>query len=429
MVGSDATLSEISSMLQRWTVRLLPILLLVSATWAQSWTRFRGPNGQGRAEATEIPVEWEPSAYRWKTTLPGEGHSSPVVWGNQLFITCGNKAIPEGLLLALDATTGRILWQKAYSLTRYTMNSLNSYAASTPVVDAEQVFVLWPTADELTLAALDHDGNEQWSKTFGPIHSSHGPCVSPMLYEDMVIFAQEQRENDKDLHSRWLAVDKATGEIRWQLPRDNAKISHVAPCVFTDASGADQLIFSSLAHGVTGVDPGTGRVLWEVSGLFDGRTIGSPVIAGDYVVATCGAGGSGSVMAVVQPGAGSSEARLVHKIESRLISFIPSPIVVKSRLYTFHDQGTISCWDLDKGAPIWSQRYAGRFHGSPIAVGDYLYCMTTEGQVVVLRAGDAYEVVAVNPLGDKSEATPAVANNRLYLRTLTSVICVAGREG
>jgi outer membrane protein assembly factor BamB len=422
-------------MLQRWTVRLWPVLLLAAATCAQSprvdqgnlWTRFRGPNGQGRAETTGIPVEWAPSDYRWRTTLPGEGHSSPVVWGNKLFITCSNKDIPEGTVLALDATTGRILWQKTYPLTRYTMNSVNSYAASTPAVDAEQVYILWPTADELTLAALDLDGNQRWIRTFGPIHSNHGPCVSPILYDDLVIFAQEQRENDRGLHSRWLAVDKATGEIRWQLPRGNAKISHITPCVFTDASGADQLIFSSLAHGVTGVDPKTGRLLWEISGLFDVRTIGSPVIAGDYVVATCGAGGSGTVMVVVQPGTDSRQARLVHKIESRLVSFVPTPIVVDGRLYTFHDQGTISCWDVEKGEPIWSRRHAGRFHGSPIAIGDHLYCMTTEGQVVVLRAGDEYEVVAANPLGEKSEATPAVANDRLYLRTLTSVICVAGR--
>ncbi len=422
--GSAVLLSEDMLMTHRWIVQLLLVLLLAATVHAQQWTRFRGPNGQGVIGAQGIPTQWTASDYAWRTTLPGEGLSSPVVWGDKVFITSCREAGPEGIVLALDAATGDIVWQKTYPLPKYMMNSLNSYAASTPAVDAERLYVLWPTADELTAVALDHDGNEIWSKAFGPITSSHGPCVSPVLYDDMVIFTQEQRENDKGLRSRWLALDKATGAIRWQLPRDDAKISHISPCVFTEASGADQLVFSSLAHGVTGVDPQTGKVLWEVPNLFDGRTIGCPVIAGDYVVATCGASASGSVMAVIEPGAASRPARLVHKIENRLISFIPTPIVVGQRLYTFHDQGTISCWDVAKGEPIWSQRYPGRFHGSPIAIGDRLFCTTTEGQVLVLAASDEYRLLATNDLAEKSESTPAVANDRLYLRTLTTLTCL-----
>lgn len=411
-------------MLDRWMVRLLSVLLLAAAGQAQQWTRFRGPNGQGAVSAPDIPAAWTPSDYAWRTTLPGEGLSSPVVWADRVFVTSCRRSGPEGVVLALNAATGDILWRRTCSLAKYQMNSANSYAASTPAVDADRLYVLWPTADELTAVALDHAGNEKWIKTFGPITSNHGPCVSPILYEDMLIFAQEQRENDKGLRGRWLALEKATGEIRWQLPRDDAKISHVTPCVFTDASGVDQLIFSSLAHGVTGVDPRTGKVLWEIPDLFDGRTIASPVVAGRYVVATCGAGASGTVMAIIEPGAASRPARLVHKIESRLIPFIPTPIVVADRMYAFHDQGTISCWDVAQGEPLWSQRYSGRFHGSPIAIGDRLFCTTTEGQVIVLAAADEYRLLATNDLAEKSASTPAVANDRLYLRTLTSLVCL-----
>ncbi|MBN1362487.1 MAG: PQQ-binding-like beta-propeller repeat protein, partial [Sedimentisphaerales bacterium] len=169
-------------MLYGWTVRLLPILLLATTTRAQQWTRFRGPNGQGPADAQAIASEWKSSDYAWRATLPGEGLSSPVVWADKVFVTSCHESGPVGLVLALDAGTGDILWQKTYALTKYMMNSSNSYAASTPAVDAERVYVLWPTADELTAVALDHEGHEAWTKDFGSIRSNHGPCVSPMLY-------------------------------------------------------------------------------------------------------------------------------------------------------------------------------------------------------------------------------------------------------
>ena len=222
-----------------------------------------------------------------------------------------------------------------------------------------------------------------------------------------------------------MAVDKATGQIQWELKRSNAKLSYMTPCLFTDETGSDQLIFTSLVHGVTAVDPKEGKVLWEIADIFDGRTIGSPVFVDGCIVATCGAGGGGTVMVVIKPGSRTTQAELMHKIKNRFIPFIPSGIAVKDRLFTFHDQGTIACWNVRQGQMLWSERYRDKFYGSPVAVDDRLYCISAKGDVVVIRAGDRYELMAVNPLGEESQATPAISENRLYLRTLTFLTCIA----
>jgi outer membrane protein assembly factor BamB len=414
-------------MRNNWAVLLLTTLVL-SCTHAQEWTRFRGPNGQGRIEAPGIPVQWTEADYAWKTALPHAGHSSPVIWGDRLFVTCSDKSKATGIVLGLNASTGHILWKKEYQLTKYPMNALNTYGASTPAVDADAVYVLWTTTAQFSLVKLDHSGQELWKKDYGPINTKHGPCISPMLYRDMVIFTQESRDNSKGLGSRWLAVNQKDGAIRWQIKRDptGVKNDYMTPCVYTDPTGKEQLIFSSQCNGVTGVDPLSGQIIWEVPLSFKGRTISSPVLAGDLVIASDGAGSSGKVLAMVKAGSAGKTGEVLHRIETRLAPFVPTSIVLKNRLYTFHDMGTIVCWDLQTGKPIWQEKTKSKFYGSPIAVGERIYCISTKGEVLVLQAGDEYKLLATNSLGEKSQATPAVANGKLYLRTLTSLACVTG---
>lgn len=408
--------------------KLVVILALTfcsySHTSAQEWTRFRGPNGQGHSHAKKIPVKWSPKDYLWTADLPGTGHSSPVIWGDKLFITCCDQKQARASLLAVSTADGKTLWQRDYQLIGSPMNKLNSYAASTPAVDKDRVFVIWPTANELSVIALDHDGNEKWRKTFGPVYGKHGPCVSPMLYDDLVVFTQEQRTNDKGLKSRWLALDRNDGQIRWDIPRDNGGfISHATPCVNTDDSGRQYLVFSSLVYGISAVNPKDGSILWEQLG-FSVRALTSPVLAENLIIASCGSGASGKTLMAVRPASKAKPASVAYKIEDRTVPFVPSVIVANGLLFTFHDQGQVVCRDVQTGAEKWAEKPGGRFFGSPVCVEDRLYCMNLDGDVVVLRAAEKYELLAVNPLGEKTQATPAVADGVLYLRTLTKVFAV-----
>ena len=405
-------------------------LAIANIAIGQEWTRFRGPNGQGISEAKTIPVRWTDQDYNWTTTLPATGHSSPVIWDKRVFVTCEDPASPGGILLALDTETGRILWQKAYVLTGYRFHNDNSYAVATPVVDADYVYVLWQTAKETILAALDHTGHEVWRRDFSGVYSRFGPGPSPAVIDDIVVFAHEHRENDKGYESMWIAVDRKTGQIRWNTKRQNSEISYSTPCTYAPAKGELQLIFTSEAHGITAIDPADGSVIWEVQSALPARAVSSPVVAGNLLIGTCGKGGAGKQLTAVRTMTSSDHRRaeLAYVCTGRSAPYVPTPLAKDGLLYTFHDQGDVSCVNVEDGELIWREKPGGKFYGSPVSVNGRLYCINRDGRVIVLRAGREYELLAVNPLGEKSQATPAIANGVMYLRTFSHVISIGGQD-
>ena len=423
-------------MFRRYTVApmtrssaLLLILAFCGVTAGQEWSRFRGPNGQGISDAQGIPIRWTEADYNWKVKLPAGGHGSPVVWGQRVFVTCETPGGAGGILLALDVRMGTTLWQKSYDLTSYRFHNDNSYAVTTPVVDAEHVYVLWQTSGEVILVALDHKGREVWRRDFRGVHSRFGSGPSPTVCGDIIAFAYEHWENDKGLESTWIGLDRRTGRTRWTTKRHNKEISYSTACVYSPAGAKPQLIFTSEAHGMTAVDPADGSVVWEVPFTQVARAVSSPVIAGDLLIATCGKGGAGKELAAVRivPGSGGQRAELAYTCSGRSAPYVPTSLARDGLLYTFHDQGHVSCLQLDTGEALWCEKPAGRFYGSPVWVNGLLYCIDRDGRVVVLRAGRNYELLAVNPLDEKSHATPAVAGGVMYLRTYSHVIALGGK--
>jgi outer membrane protein assembly factor BamB len=397
----------------------------------QEWTRFRGPNGQGISDAETIPVKWTEKDYNWKIKLPGGGHSSPVLWGEKLFITSGDQKTTHSIIIALNALDGKELWQKEYVLSKYRPNRLNSFATATPAVDAEHVYVLFTSPEETTLAALDHAGMEIWSRKFEGVHCQHGAGSSPIIIDEIVVFTHEHEGDGTDAKSAWIAVNRKTGKTHWALERKTSpKTSYSTPCVYSPITGDSQLIFTSLAHGMTGVDQRTGNVVWESAFAFISRVISSPVIADGLLIGTCGDYGAGKRLIAIRPGADdkSSQPTEIYKIESSAAPYVPTSIAKDGLLFTFHDRGDVSCLRSATGEQIWREKPAGRFFGSPVWVDGKLYCITVDGDVVVVRAAETYELLAVNPLGETSHATPAVAGGRMYLRTYSHLFSIGGKK-
>lgn len=411
----------------RVVVVLAAVFTLAMSVQAENWPRFRGPNGQGISDAATIPVKWSEADYRWRIELPGGGHSSPVVWGDRVFVTCGDDKTLRGVLLCLSAGNGRELWRKDFPLEKHPLNTLNSYASATPALDADRVYVLWPGPAGSRLAALTHDGRDVWTIPLPGVRARHGAGSSPIVYGDFVIVSREQ-DKAGDQKSVWLAIDGKTGEIRWRYEHpENDNASYSTPCVWCDKSGREQLIFSSNTHGIAGVDPQSGAVLWKTPASLPARVVSSPVLADGLVIATCGEGGRGIRLAAVKPPeADGSAPTEVYAIDRGVTPYVPVSVVHDGLLFGFHDQGTVSCLRSATGEVLWSEKPAGKYFGSPVCVGDRLYAITTDGNVVVLRAGPRYELLAVNPLGEKSHATPAVADGRMYLRTFSHLIAVGG---
>lgn len=387
------------------------------------WTRFRGPNGTGISNASTIPVKWTEEDYVWKIAIEGEGHSQPVFWENKLFLT---SAVDDGdrrLVHCLDAETGKELWRKEFNSTSHSKHKFNSFASATPAVDAEQVYVAFSTPQAYTLTALDHEGQVRWTANLGPFESQHSCGTSPIVFEDMVILGNEQ-----DGKSSLVAVDRKTGNYRWETPRRTAVVAYSTPMIYEPEQGDPQLIFNSQAHGVSAVDAGTGKPLWEVAAL-NKRSCSSPVLAGGLLFGSCGSGGGGNYLIAVKPGStgNGSEANLAYKID-RAAPYVPTPVAYGDLLFLWNDKGIVSCVESPTGKVVWQQRIGGNYFGSPIRVQDRIYCMSADGECVVLSAGDKFQLLAKNDLGEGSHSTPSICNGRLYLRTFGHLICLGGAK-
>ena len=405
---------------------LFPVILiwaLHAPAMAQEWTRFRGPDGSGvAASGADIPAKWSDRDVRWKVDLPGVGHSSPVLWGDRIFLTCADEQTGTATLVCLNAADGSLRWKRDYTSENYRHHGENSYASSTPTADAERVYVCLMQPRQLQVVALDHDGKDAWTADLGPFVTQHGGGHSPVVFEDIVVVANDQDGPGSSI----VALDRKTGQKKWTSPRKSYRFSASTPCVYRPTDGGPaQLIFTSWAHGITGIDPKNGLVLWELPEAFDARTVGSPVAANEagVVIASCGEGPGGHWITAVKPGSGGAKPDVVYKI-SKMSPYVPTPIVKGNLLFFWADGGTVTCARADSGAMVWQERVGGSYFGSPVCAGDKLYCVSKRGEVVVIAAAEKFELLARNELGEKSHATPAVANGRMYVRTYGKLFCI-----
>jgi outer membrane protein assembly factor BamB len=411
------------------------IALSAMVSNGQEWTRFRGPNGTGISDARTIPTQWTPADYNWKVELPAVGHSSPVLWGDRIFLTGADDESATRSVFCLRAGDGKLLWSKEFKSQHHRRHQLNSFASATPALDAERVYVVWSTPDEYTLTALTHGGDVVWQRDLGPFISQHSCGISPIVVDDLVILGNDQdKEDEKDtsLHGKsfLIAVDARSGETQWKIDRDSAVVAYSTPCLHRTAAGGSELIFNSQAHGITAVDPGSGHVNWEVRGLFDKRSCSSPVVTdGNLIIGTCGSGGGGNYVVAIKPGTSgdANSGSLVYKIEKQA-PYVPTPIAKGELLFLWGDNGIVSAVRAKTGETLWQKRVGGTYYGSPVCVDDHLYCVNTEGEVVVLQAGEEFAELGRNPLGEVCHSTPAVAGGRMYLRTYRHLISLGGKS-
>jgi outer membrane protein assembly factor BamB len=396
--------------------------LSASPVFAQEWVRFRGPNGAGQSDATTIPAAWTADEVLWKVELPGKGNSSPVLWGDRIFLTSADVADGTRHVLCLSARDGRILWQRDYPAATYPVHQQNTFASSTPVADAKRVYCAWATPEELTLLAFDHEGNELWRLPLGAFTSQHGFAASPLVYKNLVILP-----NDQDGDSFLVAVDGASGTIRWKIPRPvlvEQNASYSAPCIRQRAGHPDELIVVGRSQGIASLDPTSGSTHWDVKSL-ERRPVGSPILFEDMILAACGDGaGNNAVVAIQPPADGDAEPKEVYRIDRTLAPYVPTMVAHGKLVFLWNDRGIASCIDGATGKIHWRQRIGGNYFSSPVRVADRIYGVSVDGEVVCLSASQEFQELGRSALGETTRATPAVAGGRMFLRTESHLLAV-----
>jgi outer membrane protein assembly factor BamB len=335
-----------------------------------------------------------------------------------------------------DAATGKLLWKDEIPGPVEAFNAQNSLASSTPVADAAGVIWLWGTRDNLRAEAYSHSGERRWHADLGPFNTEHGFAGSPALWRDLLVVPMEQ-----DGPSRVVALDTATGKQRWMLEREKARTAYSPPLVLEGQEGSPrppQIVLGSMAHGLTGIDPATGRVLWERKCL-PKRSVSCPVVvaqsrgeAGErIIVGTCGdGGGDNTLVAVRAPVAGDAsgetiEPEVAYQIDRSAAPYVPSPLAVGERLYLWGDRGVVTCVNATTGEVRFRGRVGGTFSASPVAVGGAILNVSADGEVIVLADSDEFEILGRTALGEEVRSSPAVADGRLFIRSAGRLACLA----
>jgi outer membrane protein assembly factor BamB len=462
-------------------------LVMAGAATDTDWSRFRGPNGSGVSNTKNLPAEFGPDKnVVWKVDLP-EGYSSPIIHGDRIFLT-GLRG-QSLLTIAVDRTTGKVLWEREAPRTRTEkLDKRNRPAAASAATDGEFVSVFF---GDYGLITYDVNGKELWKQPLGPFNNIYGMGASPIIVDDKVILSCDQSTN-----SFIAAWDKKTGKEIWRTERKEAKSGHSTPIVWAPSNGRTQILLPG-SFLLTAYDPADGKRLWWVGGLsFEMKS--TPVIKGDtlYIngfgapennpgnhvailtseeafkgdadkdgklarpempsdharrmgVAVADINGDrmldrdewdyykaamdsdNGILAIRLGGSGDMTGKSVRWKYHRGIPQLPSPLIYENVLYMVNDGGGIvTMLNPETGDLLTQGRLPGgsdTFYSSPVAGDGKVYISSEKGQVFVLPPGPKLEPLAVNDMGDGIYATPALVDSRIYLRTVNTLYCFGSK--
>jgi outer membrane protein assembly factor BamB len=404
---------------------------------AENWPQWRGPGGQGVSTERTLPLEWAPDRnVAWKTELPGSGLSSPIVWGDRVFVTAvvegeivpGAKAVTHTVdgeawvhpasisadrthafkVVALDARTGRILWERTpYEGTVYdARHRRSSFAGPTPVTDGEMVFAYFGPEG---LYAYDFNGQQAWKVIEKFPTLGLGAGTSPVLFESLIII---QRDEDNGDHSEIVAYNKKTGKEAWRTKR-HTQISWGTP-VIVEAAGRKELVAMG-TEATIAYDPRTGKELWRARGV-QSNAIHTPIVGRGLVIVT--AGYPEKRVLAIRPGDVPADRRIAWEY-TKGTAYVVSNILYDGYLYLLTDNGIVTCLDPATGVV----KYEGgrppkpaKFMGSPVAFGGYVALTSEDGETFLVKAGPAHAIERTNSIDEPVFSSPAIANGRIYIR-------------
>jgi len=415
-------------------------LLLLSLTWPavsapdpklspdpsapqskSNWPRFRGPSGQGVSGETAVPWHWTATSnVAWKVSVPGEGWSSPIVWDNHLFLTTTTDDGVSCRVLSFNRDSGQIRWNReVFQQIPLRKEGKNSYATPTPVTDGQRVYAVFGDG---SIAALTYDGSIVWTNRQVRFYSQHGLAASPILYKDLLIMPFDGSSTGEVKRIGWqipwdqsfiLGIDIRTGQVRWKGSRGLSRIAHVTPNL--SRFGNRDLLISGAGDVIQAFDPNTGERIW--SAYSQGEGVVPSVVLGEDLIYTASGFEKPTIRAIRPGGQGDVTSSHIAWEQKKGVPAIPSFIYLKPHLYTLTESGVAQCLDGKTGEVVWSERLDGRFSASPVLVEGRIYCLSEEGQTVVIEAKPEFKILARNSLNEKSQASMAVATKHFFIRS------------
>jgi outer membrane protein assembly factor BamB len=427
---------------------------------AQQWPAFRGANASGVADGHATVVKWDITTGEnlvWRTPIPGVAVSSPIVWGDRVFVSTAVSSDPSagirtGLygdvepladqshhtwrLIALDKRSGKVLWDRVAheGVPKTKRHPKSSQASPTPVTDGQRVIVSFGSEG---LYAYDLAGTLLWKQDLGVLNAGWffdpdyewGVGSSPIIWKNLVIVQCDIQKN-----SYIAAFDVETGKQVWRTNRDEIP-SWSTPTIF-ESNGRTELVTQATAF-TRGYDPNTGKELWRLSGNSE-ITIPTPIVGPGFVLVTNGYRGVQPIVAI-KPGAAGDITLKPDQTTSEYVAwstnrggpYIPTPVIYRDQLYVLLNNGAFAAYTAATGKRIYQERLGGTggsFSASPVAADGKIYLTSEDGDVFVVKAGPSYELLAKNSVGETVMATPAVSDGLLIVRGLKHVYAIGDRR-
>lgn len=417
------------------------LLMVASALSAENWPRFRGPTGQGHSSEKNLPTHWSSdSNVVWKTAIAGEGWSSPIVWNDRVFLTSATEHGTQCRVICVDRKSGKLLWDKmVFEQVPLRKEGKNSYATPTPVTDGERVYAVFGDG---SVVALDFDGGVVWTNREVNFYSRHGLGASPMIHDGLLIMpydgsnrvtaAGQWPNNSAEERLGWqipwdkafvVALDVKTGRRVWTGKRGMSRIAHITPLVLTE--GGSTQIISCAGDAIQAFDPKTGERIWTVYSQGEGVTP-SPAI-GDGLIFTSSGFEKTTLRTVRTGGKGDVTETHIAWEQRKGTPTQPSLLYVSPHLYAISDGGIAHCYKGDTGEIIWEERIGGNHSASPVYADGKIYFLSEAGETTVIKAGTRFEILARNSLGEKCQASMAISQGHIFIRTAENLYCIGNK--